>query len=205
MLAASRVFVDIDTQRDFLEPGGALFIAGSTSIIPNLARLTHYAREHHIPIIATACSHTLEDPELQHFAPHCLAGSRGQERVDATAPKTSLELTGGEPLPEDLPLHVTLLKRELDLFINRHADAIISRFNAERPLFVVYGVATDYCVRAAVEGLLSRGCRVALVVDAICAIDESSEADLLTDFGRRDVLMTLTQVVCDTRTTATTA
>jgi nicotinamidase/pyrazinamidase len=36
---------------------------------------------------------------------------------------------------------------------------------------VVYGVAADYCVKAAVLGLRSRGCRVEVVEDAIAPVD----------------------------------
>jgi nicotinamidase/pyrazinamidase len=99
-------------------------------------------------------------------------------------------------LDGELPHHLTLEKRELDFFTHPHADAIIARYNARRPLFVVYGVATDYCVSAAVRGLLERNCRIALVVDAIRAIDAGAEVDILTGFARKGVLMTLTDVVC---------
>ena len=67
---------------------------------------------------------------------------------------------------------------------------------ATGPTFVVYGVATDYCVKVAVLGLLTRGHRVAVVVDAIRAVDPASEADILTEFARRGALLTLTDVVC---------
>ncbi len=40
MIEGPLVFVDIDTQRDFLDPAGVLFIPGSEAIVPNLARLT---------------------------------------------------------------------------------------------------------------------------------------------------------------------
>ncbi len=44
MLDGPLVFVDVDTQRDFLDPDGALSIAGAGAIRPTLARLTAFAR-----------------------------------------------------------------------------------------------------------------------------------------------------------------
>jgi nicotinamidase/pyrazinamidase len=199
MLDGPLVFVDIDTQRDFLDPGGALFVPGSSQIIPNLARLTQFARRHGIPILATACSHMADDPELRTFPPHCMIGTAGQGRIDATAVGGSHMLDERSSLPEILPAHLTLHKREYDLFSHPLAQELIGRLRTDRPLFVVYGVATDYCVRAAVDGLLDRGCRVAVVVDAIRAIDSVAEPEILTGFARREVLLTLTAVVCDPR------
>jgi nicotinamidase/pyrazinamidase len=197
MLEAPQVFVDIDTQRDFLEPEGALFVPGSDQIMPNLVRLSNYAVEHRIPILATACAHTPDDPELLRFGPHCLVGTRGQERVAATYHADSHVLGSEQALQGELPPHLTIEKRALDLFTHPHADSILIRYEAMHPVFVVYGVATDYCVKSAVDGLLARYCRVALVVDAIRAIDSEAEADLLTSFARTGVLLTLTDVVCD--------
>jgi nicotinamidase/pyrazinamidase len=199
MIDGSLVFVDIDTQRDFLDPGGALFVPGSTEIIPNLARLTQFARQHGIPILATACAHTADDPELRTFPPHCMIGTHGQGRVDATTVAGSYLLDDRSILPETVPAHLTLHKHEYDLFSHPLAHELIGRLRAGRPLFVVYGVATDYCVRAAVDGLLDRGCRAAVVADAIRAIDTMAESEVLTGFARRGVLLTLTAVVCDDR------
>jgi len=196
MLEGPLVFVDIDTQRDFLEPAGALFVPGSTEILPNLARLTQFATNHHIPILATACAHAADDPELTRFPPHCMAGTTGQERVRATSCPHSVVLSVAERLVGDLPRHLTLQKRELDVFTRPDADDVVARYNRDRSTFVVYGVATDYCVLVNVEGLLNRQCRVAIVIDAIRAIDSSSEAGILTDFARRGALLTVTEVVC---------
>ncbi len=85
MLDGPLIFVDIDTQRDFLEPSGALYVAGSEAIVANLRRLSEFAREHGIPVLATACAHTPDDPELRVFPPHCLIGTPGQGRIAATA------------------------------------------------------------------------------------------------------------------------
>ena len=44
---------------------------------------------------------------------------------------------------------------------------------------MVYGVATDYCVRAAVLGLLKRGCRVTVVEDAIAPVEKQTGEESL--------------------------
>ena len=100
-------------------------------------------------------------------------------------------------MPGETPPHLTLLKRQYDLFTHPHADELIALYASGQPIFVVYGVATDYCVAAAVHGLLHRHCRIALVVDAIRAIDSQAEAGILTEFAGRGVLLTMTDVICD--------
>ena len=194
------VFVDIDTQRDFLEPTGALFVPGSEAILGRLRMLTESARRNGIPVLATACSHAPGDPEFQVFPPHCLAGSIGQSRIPQTAwPRESDivigPLDGFEPF-EVLPPHLTLEKREYDVFSHPEADRVVAAYDRDKPQFVVYGVATDYCVKAAVHGLLDRGCEVAVVVDAIRAIDVEHEQDVLTEFTRRGAVLTLAEIVC---------
>jgi nicotinamidase/pyrazinamidase len=198
MLNAPLVFVDVDTQRDFLDPAGALFVPGSEAIIEHLGRLTDFARERGIPVLATACRHTPDDAELKNFPPHCMDGSPGQQRIDATAwnaPEAKV-LGPSEPFSGDPPPHLTIQKREFDVFSHPAAGSLVDRYNRDRPTFVVYGVATDYCVAAAVRGLLDRGCKVAVVVDAVRAIDAPHEADVLAEFTRRGALLTLTDAVC---------
>ena len=196
MPAGPMVFVDIDTQRDFLEESGALYVPGSREIVANLARLTRLAAERGIRVVATACRHTLADAELSEFPPHCLAGTEGQRRAEATECPDSVILGPDERLEGPLPRHLTLQKRVFDVFSRPDAGELLARYNEEKPTFVVYGVATDYCVRAAVEGLLARGCRVAVIVDAVRAIDPEAEASLLDDWVRRGVLLVMTDVVC---------
>jgi nicotinamidase/pyrazinamidase len=197
MLDGPLVFLDIDTQRDFLDPGGALFIAGSEVILPKLARLTAFARARGIPVVASACCHTPDDPELREWPPHCMAGTKGQQQIAATA------WAGSEVLAHDalhfgsLPHHLTIEKRTLDFFSHPDADRLIGLYRRVHPTFVVYGVATDYCVKAAVLGLLNRGSAVAVVVDAVHAIDPAAEPDLLTEFALRGALLTVTDVVCE--------
>jgi nicotinamidase/pyrazinamidase len=196
MLEGPLVFVDVDTQRDFLEPDGALFIAGSTAIRPNLARLTRFAREQAIPILATACAHMEGDPEFADFPPHCLLGTPGQTRVDETAWPDSPVLGEVRMMSDRRPPHLTIYKQKYDVFSNTDAGWLFDLYALGDPTFVVYGVATEYCVKSAVEGLLDRGRKVAIVADAVRAVDPSAEAGLLTGFARRGALLTVTDVVC---------
>ncbi len=196
MLAGSLVFVDVDTQRDFLVPGAPLFITGSLAIRPTLARLTAFARDRGIPILATACAHQPDDREGD-FPPHCLVGTLGQTRVEETAwPGSEVVEPGWGVIPDTIPPHLTIHKGAYDVFSTPEADAIIARYARNEPTFVVYGVATDYCVRCVVAGLLQRGHKVAVVVDAIRAVDPDQEAAELTRFAQSGALLTVADVVC---------
>ena len=196
-LDGSLVFVDVDTQRDFLEPSGALFIEGSQAILANLLRLTAFARERLIPVIATACAHTSDSSEFRDFPPHCVLGTIGQERVEATDWPDGIVLQEHETLGAvtDLPIHLTLHKDWFDVFRRPDAETVFARYAQDGSTFVVYGVATDYCVKAVVEGLIERGYPTILVVDAIRAVNPTEEPAILTEFARRGVLLTLTEVI----------
>ena len=197
MRDAPLVFVDIDTQRDFLEPGGALSIAGAEAILPNLARLSAFARSRGIPVLATACAHTLDEEDPEPFPPHCLVGTRGQERVEATScPDTNVLAPEVRLEGDELPAHLTLQKRRYNAFTHPEAGRVVARHASDGRTFVVYGVATDYCVREVVLGLRERGCRVVVVVDAIRPVDPEAEPAVLTEFANRGAVLTLTDVIC---------
>jgi hypothetical protein len=51
-------------------------------------------------------------------------------------------------------------------------------------------------VKAAVLGLLDRGARVAVVVDAVRAVDPDAEPEVLAEFTRRGALLVATDAVC---------
>ncbi len=195
------IFVDIDTQRDFLDPDGALYVPDSASIRPRLAALTLHARKFSIHVLASACAHTPDDAELRDFPPHCMLGTRGQERIPETERPDGVVLDPRASLhaDADLPLHLTLQKKEYDVATHPAFDRVVERCRHQvgDPLFVVYGVATDFCVRKAAEALRARDFRVALVVDAIRPIERAGEPEVLRDLVARGVVLTLTDVVLE--------
>ena len=121
MLEGPLVFVDIDTQRDFLEESGTLFVRGSQSIIPNLDRLSRPPTAAGSRL-ATACCHVPEDPELQQFPPHCMAGTDGQRRIPATDRPDSVVLGVGDRFEGGIRPHLTLEKSTFDVFSRPDAE-----------------------------------------------------------------------------------
>ena len=45
MLSRNVVFWEVDTQADFMLPGGKLYVPGAEKLLPNIRRLTDAARQ----------------------------------------------------------------------------------------------------------------------------------------------------------------
>jgi nicotinamidase/pyrazinamidase len=170
----SCVFVDVDTQFDFMDPDGKLYVSGAEELIDVLQHLFIHARQLGIPVLSSVDDHAEDDPEFADWPPHCVHGTPGQAKLPITLLPDALTLGPSEPLAESV---TTLLERHqqivfpkatLDAFDNPHfSTAIDVMASAE---YVVFGVATDYCVRLAANGLLERGRSVTIVRDAIRAV-----------------------------------
>ena len=76
-MKAGMVFVDVDTQVDFMLPAGKLYVTGAEQLIPNLAKLLTWARAYNILVLSTADAHTPNDPEFAQWPPHCVVGTPG--------------------------------------------------------------------------------------------------------------------------------
>lgn len=164
------IFWEVDVQRDFMLPGGLLYVPGAEKLLPNIRRLTDAARQGKVFLVSHGCFHTPNDPEFKIFPPHCVKGSTGAELVpEAMTDKVARVSNDAlSKLPDDLSKfqQVLLEKQTLNIFESRHADELVQRLGNEAE-FVVFGVVTEYCVSFAVKGLIDRGRRVAVVKDAI--------------------------------------
>lgn len=195
MVSRSAIFWDVDTQADFMLPGGKLYVPGAEKLIPNLDRLTEAARQGKVFIVGDACTHAPDDPEFARFPPHCVRGTPGAEVISATLAKKVLMIPNqpNAPLPADLSQYqqVILEKQTLDVFDNPNTNRVLQlllEFTSVDAEFFVFGVVTEYCVRLAAKGLLERGRRVALVRDAIETLkpeDGKQTIEELTAMGAR--------------------
>ena len=190
-------FFDVDTQVDFMEPTGKLYVPHAEKIIPHLAQLMAYAREHDIPVISSADAHAADDPEFKIWPPHCVAGTHGQQRIKETLLPGALTVpmhAGAFNPPREWPPQIIIEKDVYETSANPHFDAILKALGPRR--FVVFGVATEYCVRADVLALRQYNRPVEIVVDAIQAITEEGGLKALAEMAAAGAERVKTADVC---------
>jgi nicotinamidase/pyrazinamidase len=170
MLSRNLIFWEVDTQADFMLPGGKFYVPGAERLLPNIRRLTDAARRGRVFLVSHGCYHTENDPEFKTFPPHCIKGTAGSKYVPEALTEKVVTVPNepGVALPADLAHYQQILleKQTLDIFESRHADDLVKRLPHDAE-FVVFGVVTEYCVRFAAKGLIERGRRVSVVEDAI--------------------------------------
>jgi nicotinamidase/pyrazinamidase len=174
------LFWNVDTQVDFIEPQGKLYVPKAEEIRPVLRKITDFARLERIRVISTCDWHHINSTELSRnpdyitsFPEHCMAGTYGAEFIPETLPEFpnvfDWDVTLGI-LPElddaEKYLNIVIRKDAFDVFAgNPHTDKIIQMINPGRVF--VYGVTTNVCVDQVVTGLAERGLKVYIFEDAI--------------------------------------
>ena len=205
------IFWDVDTQYDFMMPDGKLYVSGSEEILETLARLTDYAHEQGIPIVASADDHEAGHPELsdepdwrETFPPHCMRGSGGERKVEQTTLRDPLVI---EPqFTDEAALAARVAQHRGDFLLHKHRFDVFSNPNTvtllralEPEAIVLYGVALDVCNRYAIEGLLQQWpqAEIFLVTDAVRAIRPEEGDALMHDWAQRGVRMVTSASILD--------
>jgi nicotinamidase/pyrazinamidase len=175
------VFFDVDTQIDFLYPAGALYVPGAEKVVEQIAGLNRFAASSGIPVVSTMDAHTEDDPEFRAWPPHCVAGTTGQQKAEATLLSRRVVVpNAGCEVAVDGAQQILLEKQTFDCFSNVNLAGLLERLGAER--YLVYGVVTEICVRFAAWGLLKTGKRVELVTDAVRSLDDAASAGMIAAF-----------------------
>jgi nicotinamidase/pyrazinamidase len=205
------IFWDVDTQYDFMHADGKLYVPDAERIIGNLKRLTAYAHAHAIRIVASADDHVMSHVEISDrpdwkttFPPHCLRGTPGQRKIPETALRDPLVI---EPArSEAAALTQRVRTQRGDILFHKHRFDVFSNENVMPVLeaiapddIVLYGVATDVCDKAAIEGLLERRAhtRLFVVTDAVQGIDKDASEQLLKEWGDEGVRLVRTKEVVE--------
>ncbi len=182
------VRVDVDTQHGFCEPRGGLYVKGAERVIADVARLNRDALARGIPLIGSMDAHHYRSAEFREnggpWPAHCVRGTWDQLKVPATLPERF------RIVPWEARVDVAALADEWRAALYFEKDAYSPFTNPNfvaaldllwgrgpgggPPRFEVYGVATDFCVRATALDLRRRGAPVAVLLDATAPVSEES-------------------------------
>lgn len=208
-------FVDVDVQHDFCDPAGALYVPGSPN--DRFRALTRFAVERHIPILGSVDSHAWDawefgssvthgpGGERPSFPDHCVKGTPGWLKVEGTLPKRFRFIPNVSDAPI-APIIEEVLRGETQgvyfekevysLFVNPLAERFIAalvKAGSAPCRFFVYGVATDYCVKAAALGLAERGYATTLLTDATAGITPEGTAAAVVEMQAKGVRFATTE------------
>ncbi len=230
-----KIFYDVDTQNDFMNKDGALYVPDAELIKPNLYDLTVYASKENFPIAGSVDRHfgTEEykerEGELQRwggpFPDHCMDGTKGFEKIkeannwwpnDFAGPSVfggiyiphrldnkviKLELVKGiaKMIEKDSYLHLYnslfFEKQSYDVFTNPSFEVFLDIAGVKEA--VVYGVATDYCIKAAVLGMQERGIQCYVVEDAIKGVAPDTTKSALEEMVKAKAELVATKDIVE--------
>ncbi len=174
------LFWNVDTQEDFIDRSGKLYVRGAEQIRPMLNEITLFAKTEGIRVVNTCDYHLENSHELSSepdfmtsFPPHCMAGTPGADFISETMPESPLVIDWENETDIAGKLeklkgfrNIVIRKDAFDVFAgNPHTEKIVQLLDPEQVF--VYGVTTNVCVDKAVIGLSELGLKVYVFEDAI--------------------------------------
>lgn len=188
------VFWGVDIQNDFMNKDGALPIPNAESIKPMIKEIIQYAKDKKLEVFGSMDWHDGNEPEMAKngglFPLHCMENTKGAELI----PEISQNIAEKRDILPSIQRFVK--KQDFDVFSKKEQmDYLCKLFKGYT--IVVCGVATDYCVKLAVLGFLSRGFEVIVIEDAIMgvhpekikiAIDEMNKAKFMKFIELKEVI-----------------
>ncbi len=196
-MTAGKFVIVVDAQRDFMMPDGALYVPGAEALIAPINDWLTTLDPATTGVLLTYDTHDAADypssAEALQFPLHCVRGSPGwqsvikREAIAAAIPLYALEKG------------VFAMWDEPDVTIRnvRHPDEPA----APREQFfddlrqsgivdvIVVGVAADFCVRWAVDGLLARGFHVVVPTALTRGIMRQIETVFVDEWEGKEVRM----------------
>ena len=167
----STALLVVDVQNDFADPSGSLSVRGGADIVPRLNAEIQRAMEVGATVIYTQDWHP---PSTPHFAKdggiwpvHCVTDTWGAAFHPAlvVAGPSVRKGSNGEDGYSGFTMRdpVTGADRPTEL------ESMLREQGVAR--VVIGGLATDYCVRATAMDAVDRGFAVAVLTDAVAAVE----------------------------------
>ena len=194
----ARFVVVVDTQWDFMAAEGALSVAGAAALVaPMQAWLAALKPDDTAGVLFTFDTHFVEtyaaSPEAEMFPIHCVRGTQGWRNmldvalIDAAIPAWRIEkgvfdmwAEPGLAIEDARDAGRPTVPRE-EFFAGLAASGVTD--------VTVIGVAADYCVRWAVEGLIARGFAVTVPAGLTRGIERQIEAVAAEDFAGKALVV----------------
>ena len=207
------ISVEVDLLHDFMHPQGNLYVPEAIDIIPRVSRITKALEKKEVTRIMTNDLHFGNELEMAinggDFPLHAMHGLKGSLPIPETMPRDFIRLLTGlntscsiEYTKEQLTVMVSaeerkfiIEKQSYDMFSNPVAEKLIKLLDVKWA--IVYGVATEYCVKAAVEGLLERGITPFVILDAVKGITELGHDNALDDMRMRGARLISSNMIPD--------
>ena len=164
-LRRKRVLIDVDTQRDLFLAEGLACVRNHRRVLMNIRRVLAWTRIKHFRIVST----TLCKPGRNGDS-FCIVNTDGQHKISYTLRnrRVELEADSSTDLQRDLFAHcdqIILNKRCEDPFDEPRAERLLTELKADE--FIVIGAVAEGAVAATVLGLLQRGKKVTVLIDAV--------------------------------------
>ncbi len=174
------VFVDVNTQVDFLSEQGRCPVVDREQLVKTLRRGVAWAKRNQVPVVSSLDCHRREEVRTGRLPHHCLDGTPGQEKVEFTLHGSYVRVEGDNTLAVPIDLfrryqQVIFRKRTIDFFLNPKADRFITNLPAAD--YVLVGVSIEGSIKSIALGLIARNRAVTVVTDA-CGYFDKSEADM---------------------------
>jgi len=192
--------MDIDTLYAFMTEGNILYKPETEGIKSNLRLITSELQRRGIKILS--CNdkhfgdeaHKLQESELTvnggPFELHAEVNTKGADKIPETLLSQDVIYVPNEPLGclsidtfKNMMFRakqIMIEKQSYDVFYskenpggNLNIDTILNILGSED--FFVYGVYTDYCIKATVLGLLARKKNVWIIKDSIVSFNVNSD------------------------------
>lgn len=163
-----QILIDVNTQKDFFLPGGNACTSNRRRVLANIRRVMAWARKKKIPIVST-CEVYPDNNGLSEIN-YCIDGTEGQKKIrySLLSNRTNFPADGRADIPRNIfqqYRQIVLHKRCSDPFDEPRIDRLLTDVRASD--FIIIGALAETAVKAMVLGLLQRGKKVSVVVNAV--------------------------------------
>lgn len=190
--------LDMETQRDFLLPGGSCYTHAADPVLRNIQRLFHWAQVAGVPVISTV----LRVRPFEHGPlaerPHCVENTPGELKVPQAVLPARIDLgmlNSTDLLPDIFGKYqqVIIERRQMDIFAHARLERLITELG--RCSFVICGAGRAGAFSAAAVGLRSRGFGVILARDAVLDVGDTDSEMAWRRMDAKGVVFATTQEI----------